>query len=501
MGWLTGWNYKKEVPIASSGWSLSGNVTDRLFDLKIGAGETAFWAGVKADGGDIRVTSSDGTTLLYKVTVVFDNTNDFCHIKVKIPSITSATDTTLYLYYGNAAATSDDDLANAIGSSFKINMPLDLNYSGGAFADLSPSANNGTNNGTTDVAGQIGRGRAFARASSQDISVADSDSLSFGNATTDSPFTVAFTVKLTDATGSWVVGKNETTNREYVIGFNGSDKLQFVLYDQVNTVNINTASDSTFTADEGSFIRCVGTYDGNSLNSGLNLYRNGTLLASTYGSAGTYVAMHNHAINMGIGSLAVGLSGFLDGALDEIVVYAGEWTADQIIVDYQSNFGTITFGAEIHFDATPDSVNASFSVPAPTITTTTFVLPDTITASFTIPAPTVGTGWTVFPDPVTGTFSVPVPAVSGVIIVSPDPVTGSFSIPAPDIQKVIVLPTAVTGSFTIPEPSVVLPTIVLVNAVTGAFAILSPDITEIVAVMMGVSNFPQGATVEYLALV
>lgn len=349
MAWLTGWNYRKKYPIPSSGWSLSGDVSNWVYDIKIDASETDFWAGVKADGGDIRVTSSDGTTLLKKVTVVFDHTNDFCHIKVFIPTITSASDTTPYVYYGNSGASSDDDLANTIGSSYKLNMPLDQNYSSGAFADLSPSANNGTNNGTTDVAGQVGQGRAFVEASTQYISIADSDSLSFGNATTDNPFTVAFTTKLTDATMSWAIAKGSSTAREYLIDFNASDTFEILLFDNTSSHYIKTISNGTFTADEGSFIRCVASYDGGGVATGLNLYRNGVLLASTDVTVGTYVAMHNQAAGATIGRAFTDLALYYDGVIDEAVVYAGEWTADQVKVDYESNFGTVTFGGQEGF--------------------------------------------------------------------------------------------------------------------------------------------------------
>src|SRR3990167_7056572 len=475
MAWLAGWNYTQKITIGSTALGMSGNQTDFTIAVHVPSSNTNFWAGVKADGTDVRFTSSDGSTLLKFEIESFDNTGDDAWYHVKVPSLLYASDKDIYLYYGNSSATDGSDKVNAWDSNYVAVYHLNQDSSVGAFDDATSSNNDLTNFSTTDTAGAIDRARAFS-GSSQYLTAADAASLSFGNGTTDSPFTVEATCKMTDATGFRIVTKGVSSAGDFEWGLStsGVDKLFLVLYDNDTSNYIVGTSDGTFTADEGTNIHVGASYDGSSVDTSIVLYKNGSAIALSHPSVGTYVAMHN-----GTGTLNIGRwfsdALYANGVIDEVTISNIERSADWWKARNASRIGTwLTFGAEEHT-----------------------VFPDPVTGSFSIPVPTVGTGWTVFPDPVTGTFSIPIPAVSGVIIVSPDPVTGSFSIPAPDIQKVIVLPTAVTGSFTIPAPSVILPTIVLVNAVTGTFAILAPDITEIVAVMMGVSNFPQSTTVEY----
>lgn len=161
MAWLSGWTYRKKLTTDSNGISLSANVTNKQVDIRMTSAETAFWNHVKSDGGDVRFTSADGVTLLKKCTIKFDGTGDDALYKVKIPTVDYITDTVIYAYYGNSSATTDDDIPNTLESDTQAYWPLDLNHASGAFADIA-STNDGTNTGTTDAAGQVGRGRDFS---------------------------------------------------------------------------------------------------------------------------------------------------------------------------------------------------------------------------------------------------------------------------------------------------------------------------------------------------
>src|SRR3990167_5279374 len=84
MGWLSGWNYRQTITIPSSGWSLSGNLSNQPGKVLIPSSNTAFWAGVKADGTDVRFTASDGSTLLDFEIEKFDSTADDAVYHVEI---------------------------------------------------------------------------------------------------------------------------------------------------------------------------------------------------------------------------------------------------------------------------------------------------------------------------------------------------------------------------------------------------------------------------------
>lgn len=62
-----------------------------------------FFTGVKADGGDIRVTEANGTTLLPLEVVSINTATEEGELHFRATSLSSTTDTTFYIYYGNAA--------------------------------------------------------------------------------------------------------------------------------------------------------------------------------------------------------------------------------------------------------------------------------------------------------------------------------------------------------------------------------------------------------------
>src|SRR3990167_3898348 len=364
MAWLTGWSRKQSITIPSSGWSLSGNLTNQPVKVTVPSSNTAFWAGVKADGTDVRFTAEDGYTLLDFEIEKFDNTADDAVYHVEVASLLSASDTLIYVYYSNSGATSGENINGTWDTNYKAVYHLSLNKAAGAFADSTSNANNGTNTGTTDVAGKIDRGRNFLQSSSQYISVADSNSLSFGNGTTDTPLTIEAWVKMTDATGFRVLYKADgsTGTTEYGLSTSGADKLFVALYDNIATVNISKTVDTAFTADEGTWVHIVATYDGSSAHTGITMFKNGASVAATGSTAGTYVAMENTARVLDIGKYDnAGTPLYANGDMDEITISAVARSADWVKARYQSGAGTWTFGME-QLPVSPDTITAADSV-------------------------------------------------------------------------------------------------------------------------------------------
>jgi hypothetical protein len=108
MAWLTGWSYRKSIPISRA----SGAVTDYQMQLLVGESSGATGEAVDCDGkcksdfSDIRFTTSDGTTdVKYWIESISGTTpNQLATIWIKFPSIGTG-DTTFYMYYGKADAT------------------------------------------------------------------------------------------------------------------------------------------------------------------------------------------------------------------------------------------------------------------------------------------------------------------------------------------------------------------------------------------------------------
>ena len=105
--WYSGsWSHRKAITIQAS--QVDADLTDfpvyvDLSDLNDGGN---FFSTVKSDGSDIRITTADGTTELpYElVSINTGGSTGELHFKVT-GTLSSSTDTTFYIYYGNASAT------------------------------------------------------------------------------------------------------------------------------------------------------------------------------------------------------------------------------------------------------------------------------------------------------------------------------------------------------------------------------------------------------------
>jgi len=169
------------------------------------------------------------------------------------------------------------------------------------------------------------------------VEVSDSDSLSFGDGSTDSPFSVEAWIRMNDATGFAIMSKGVyNTNGEWWFGDqNGIDKLDIGLFDEsgANTYLI-ARTQSTVTPYEGQWMHIVGTYDGTSNISGLQLYINGATVAMDTYTNGTYVAMENLSANIKIGEYND--THYADGDIDEARIYSKALSADEVSKNYSA---------------------------------------------------------------------------------------------------------------------------------------------------------------------
>lgn len=102
--WLTGWSYRKEITVTErSGQDLNG------YQVAIELDSNNFdFSKAKNNGDDIRITASDGVTLLPYWIEEWDSANEKAKIWVKL-DLKADSKETIYLYYGNPVATSLSD--------------------------------------------------------------------------------------------------------------------------------------------------------------------------------------------------------------------------------------------------------------------------------------------------------------------------------------------------------------------------------------------------------
>ena len=102
----TSWQYR--VPISVDN-TTGGALTN--YQVLVTLSNSFDWANTNNDGSDIRLTSSDGVTeISYWIESWNDETS--ARIWVEVPSVAAGTTTTVYLYYGNAAAATASNGAN-----------------------------------------------------------------------------------------------------------------------------------------------------------------------------------------------------------------------------------------------------------------------------------------------------------------------------------------------------------------------------------------------------
>lgn len=104
MGWLSGWSYRRPITwFNNSSTSLSPYVEQVILNSS-----NFDFSKVNSDGSDIRFTDADGTTVLNHWIEEWNYTGAYAVIWVEIPSITPYGGGTIYIYYGNPSATSNE---------------------------------------------------------------------------------------------------------------------------------------------------------------------------------------------------------------------------------------------------------------------------------------------------------------------------------------------------------------------------------------------------------
>lgn len=167
--WVSGFKYRKKITISRA------NVTDNLtnFPLLIKIAETSgsatnIGANAMANGFDIRFTSADKTTLLSYERENYSavNNNATGNFWVKVPVISSAADTVIYIYYGKESLSDGQNITGVWddgGSRYYKGVWHFTNGSLLSGNDSSGYANNATStSGVLPSSGVIGNSASFS---------------------------------------------------------------------------------------------------------------------------------------------------------------------------------------------------------------------------------------------------------------------------------------------------------------------------------------------------
>ena len=159
------------------------------------------------------------------------------------------------------------------------------------------------------------------------IDIADSEDMSFGDESIDSPFSVAAWVKLSDVTTSGILAKGSLAAREWLFGIDGADRLTITCHDDNVANKINIASNTTMTSNQNIWTHVMATYDGGGAYTGMTLYIDGSSIVATNGSTGSYTAMHNQSEGAVIGRIFTDSGNYTTGLMADIRLYDAEMSA------------------------------------------------------------------------------------------------------------------------------------------------------------------------------
>jgi hypothetical protein len=153
-GWYCPWNYRKKITIDRTRVAATQTNFPVLINL---ATDADLASSAQANGNDILFTSSDGTTKLNHEIEKFTVSNGGLIAWVRIPSLSSTTNTDLYMYFNNSGAANQQNAAGVWDTNFKGVWHLKEDPSGTApqMRDSTSNANHGTSGGTMTTSDQV----------------------------------------------------------------------------------------------------------------------------------------------------------------------------------------------------------------------------------------------------------------------------------------------------------------------------------------------------------
>ena len=163
------------------------------------------------------------------------------------------------------------------------------------------------------------------------VDCGDSNVFSFGNGTTDSPFSISCWIRFNSvANSTGLMGKDSSgTDTEYQIRL-GFSNLRFRLYDDSTSGYIQKSLSNPLSIN--TWYHIAFTYDGSSTSTGLKIYVDAVTPTQTgLTGGGTYTAMENTASPFTIGSVS---NVFMNGNIDEVGMFNTELSASEILAIY-----------------------------------------------------------------------------------------------------------------------------------------------------------------------
>ncbi|MBL8030209.1 MAG: DUF2341 domain-containing protein [Candidatus Doudnabacteria bacterium] len=364
----TSWLYRKSFVIdhtkVSGGVDLVNfpvliNVTDTDFKHTLEGGKVG-----KLDGTDILLTASDGTTKLDHEIELYSSSAGQLVLWVRVPVLSVSADTTLYLYYGNAAAADQQNKTGVWNNNYKGVWHLgEGDSTAGDFYTDSTINNEAATLTDTDgdsglMVGKIGNAFDF----SADADYIDAGVISaLASSTSASLSAWLYRSSTGDSAGLGMVGKSDMWGR-----FNLNWQNDGNIYNQAENFSLGSGSSyPNYTANVSGWHHVVMAYDGN--QTGLNrlqVYFDGVLQVLSPGNihpASALPGAHNLSSFRFGADTNDGVDRFWGGAIDEGRILINTLSAGWVATEYNNQSEPAEFysvGSEQQYDTSAPVISS-----------------------------------------------------------------------------------------------------------------------------------------------
>ena len=326
-GWYDcGWSNRQSITIDST--KVVG--TQSNFPVLISlASDSDLSAKAQASGNDILFTLSDGTTKLSHQVESFKSSTGALVAWVKVPSLSSSSNTVLYMYYGNPGAANQQNAANVWSNGYKDVWHLDE----GGTGPRSDSTGSGSNLNTRNYKGNEGTTGQIGGADSLDGTSKYLESASNVGITGSAARTITFWAKLANTNRNGMVGWGANAmesefeaavraNSYFLWGYGGGNDWAYIA-----------------TPLTGSWNYYAITYDGTTARWYLNGTQIGSGFEHDYTTADSHVFV-GYEYDSGQSSIT-----YMNGTMDEVHVDTAIRSAKWIQTEFNNQNSPSTFSS------------------------------------------------------------------------------------------------------------------------------------------------------------
>ena len=343
---LDDWDHYQTITIQAS--QVDGDLTDYPVYVDLSDLGSAFFSSVRSDGGDIRVTKSDGTTEVAREVVSIDTVAETGELYFLADgTLSSSTNTEFRIYYGKSDAT-EPGVTSTYGRNntwvdYELVAHMEEDPSGSApqITDSTGNGNDGTSEGSMttgdQVSGQLGNAIAHD---------GTDDKINFGNIDITNNVTMQCWAKTTQSSGPpYFFSKDNFGGggtRAWYMQFDlANDDVLFIVFS--NTSGNKNYKHNNFNMNDGNWHSYAMTLATNDFKP----YIEGTEVTGgnlTINTEATVNALPSSTTNVVTGGGAnINATGSVDAQMDEVRISSVARSSDWLSTEYSNQSNPSSF--------------------------------------------------------------------------------------------------------------------------------------------------------------